>query len=327
MANTIHSFGAGSLRSFFLLFLIHATLIGASPTPSNVLTERAKIKVPEFENNYEGRVKKGQYLMDLFPLSDEEAAKKNDGVSVASPFQNPVAVTRNGWRKYIFWYPFDHENALAPTYRDVLDKAFEDEDLPVKKTESALYYYWHNEDFIKDGDFRKPTRGFYANVVVPASGAFIFDQNKSPTYRKGELGKGVVPDLDTLSDIAYFQWRDGCEAKKLDPKGLKVIFRSHITHQGTYDIVVKALKDKEYERVPGWDKKAVFSMDSREGQAILGTVHGSGTAWMLIQHKETLGLKKITEVAVFGHYNGFDFNNDPAKEFANLNLRFTIKDV
>ncbi|GJD00298.1 WD domain-containing protein [Colletotrichum higginsianum] len=327
MANAIHSFGAGSLRSLFLLFLIHATLIGASPTLNNVLAERAKVKVPEFENNYEGRVKKGQYLSDLFSLSDEEAAKKNDGVSLASPFQDPVAVTRNGWVKYIFWYPFDQENALDPSYDNILDKAFEDKDLPVDKTESAVYYYWHNRIFFKDGDFRLPTKAMYSNVVVPASGAFIFDQNKSPTHRKGELKKGVVPDLDTLSDIAYFQWRDGCETKKLDPKGLKVIFRSHISHRGTYDIVVQALKDAKFEHVPGWDKKAVFSMDSREGQAILGTVHGSGTAWMLIQHKEALGLKKITEVAVFGHGDGFDFNNDPEKEYANLNLRFTIKDV
>ncbi|TQN67540.1 hypothetical protein CSHISOI_07912 [Colletotrichum shisoi] len=312
MANVIHPFGSGSFRSFFLLlFLLRAALISASPTPSDTLTRRAKIETPEFGQDYNGRVEKGQYLRDLFPLSNEEAAKKNKGVSLASPFQDPAAVVRNGWSKHVFWYPFDQKNALPPSFGDVLDKAFEDKDLPVNKTESAVYAYWHNKDFVKDDELRRPTRAIYSNVVVPASGAFIFDTNKSPTSKKSDLKKGL----------------DACETKKLDPKGLKVVFRSHVTHKGTYEIVLRALKDAKFGHVPRWDKKAVFSMDSREGQAILGTVHGSGAAWMLIQHKEALGLKKITEVAVFGHGSGFDFNGDSTTKHANLNLRFTIKDV
>ncbi|KAK6226486.1 monosaccharide transporter [Colletotrichum tabaci] len=39
-------------------------------------------------------------------------------------------------------------------------------------------------------------------------------------------------------------------------------------------------------------------MDSDEGLAILGTTHGASTAWMLIQHKQKLGLKTIKEVVL-----------------------------
>ncbi|KAL0943626.1 uncharacterized protein CTRU02_201513 [Colletotrichum truncatum] len=328
MANTIPSFGSASFRSLFWWLLLHVILIGASPTPNNVLTKRVRTEFREFANDYEGRVEKGQYLRDLFPLDDEKAAEYNGGKSVVSPFQDPVAVTRNGWSTYIFPYPFDQKGALDPSYGNILDAAFADKDLPVDQKESTVYYYMHNRRFLKDGQFKEqPTKAVYSNVVVPASGAFIFDENYSPKYRQGQLKEGDIPDLDTLSDIAYFQWRDGCQVKSVPTNSLKVIFRSHISHKGTYDYVVQALEEADYKRVPGWADKAVFSMESRQGQAILGTVHGSGTAWMLIQHKQALGLKKISEVAVFGHGTGFDFKQDPNGKYANLNLRFTIEDV
>ncbi|KAJ0166569.1 hypothetical protein CTA2_6775 [Colletotrichum tanaceti] len=336
MAYTVYYFGARGFRSFFLLFLLHITLISASPNPTNVLTKRVKVEVvPKFDNDYEGRVKMGQYLRDLFLLSDEELATKNNGSSLASPFKDPAAVALNGWTENRYWYPYPRSKWRAlPFYQNRLDKAFADEYFPVDKKESAIYDYWHDKTFFKDGVEKQPTMATYVSVVVPASGAFIFDTSFSPKDTKAEKeekeGKsfgGDVPELDTLSDIAYFQWKHACEAKSVDVKNLKVIFRSHITHQGTYDIVVQALKEEKYEYVPGWDNKAVFSMDSRQGQAILGTIHGSSPAWMLIQHKKALGLKKITEVAVFSSDKGFAFENDPEGSRANLNLRFIIEDV
>ncbi|KAK2730619.1 hypothetical protein CKAH01_02447 [Colletotrichum kahawae] len=351
MANTIHSFGSGSVRSLFLWFLLHILLTNASPTPRDTtkpaaLTKRARAQFPTFAQDYEGRVLKGQYLKDLFPLDDAKAAEYNGGASVASPYQDPSALKPNGWTRYIFWYPSETDTGdneapfgkvtdpafadkglmidKTPGYEDLLDDAFADKDHTVDQKETGYYYYRHDREF---DEVKKPTMASYANALVPASGAFIFDEDFSPKYRKEVWGLGDVPDLDTMSDVAFFQWIDACKAKNVAPTTLKLIFLSHVTNQKTYDIVVDALKETKHAKVPGWADKAVFSMDSRQGQAVLGSVWGAATSWMLIQHKKELGLKKITEVAVWGLNNGFAFEEDPEGEIANLNMRFVIEDA
>ncbi|CCF36778.1 hypothetical protein CH063_08273, partial [Colletotrichum higginsianum] len=173
-----------------------------------------------------------------------------------------------------------------------------------------------------------PTQAVYENVMVPASGAIVFDQNFSPTSKIARpKAVGTVPYLDKLSDVAYFQWQHSCRARGVEQSSLKVVFRSKIIHKGTSDIVIKALKDAAYTRIPGFAEKAVFSMDSREGQAILGTVHGSSTAWMLIQHKKQLGLKRISEVAVFSSGTGHEFSRHMLSLATTISLRFTIIDA
>lgn len=159
----------------------------------------------------------------------------------------------------------------------------------------------------------------------------------SPKYAVKEYGLGAVPDMDTLSDFAFFQWLLGCQAKKVDPKSLQVVFRAHITYGPTYNLVLQALKDAGQKRVPGWNDRVTFKMGTREGDAILGSTHGAGTAWMLIQHKDALGVKEITEAVVWGMVQpksladkpgpaeGFEFDADRGSSV--LNIRFTIKDA
>lgn len=66
-------------------------------------------------------------------------------------------------------------------------------------------------------------------------------------------------------------------------------------------------------------------MDSRPGQAILGTLQGASTALFLIQHKATLGHKKITEVAVWTAFEPVEFDADP--EYAYMNMRFKVENA
>lgn len=106
---------------------------------------------------------------------------------------------------------------------------------------------------------------------------------------------------------------------------LKLIFRTHITYQKTFDIIIQALREGGHQSVPGWDQRITFQIDSDPGLAILGSTHGASTAWMLLQHKYRLGLKAIKEVTVWGTNGGFAFDA-PVKE-TKLNLRFTIIDA
>ncbi|GJC92628.1 WD domain-containing protein [Colletotrichum higginsianum] len=150
----------------------------------------------------------------------------------------------------------------------------------------------------------------------------MFDDNISPRSEIATNGLGDAPELEQLSDIAYFQWLYACREKNIHPANIRLIFRAKITYAPSFELIALALSDAGYGRVPGWDRRATFGMDTRPGLAILGSTHGSGAALFLIQHKRILGLKKITQVTVWGDNGGFALDSDA--ERVALNLRFVV---
>ncbi|KAK1990716.1 hypothetical protein LX36DRAFT_663967 [Colletotrichum falcatum] len=172
----------------------------------------------------------------------------------------------------------------------------------------------------------------YKNIVNPSAGALIFADNTSPEHsiRQYRLRGAAVPDLHQLSDFAFFEWVKGCQYKKANPRDLKVVFRTHIVYAPTFALVAAALMDAGYKRIPTWENRATIKMGTRPGDAILGSTHGSGTALMLIQHKDVLGVKEIVEAVVWGSgaggdKDGFDFKAQPRQ--VDLNIRFTIRNA
>ncbi|KAE9583666.1 hypothetical protein CGMCC3_g345 [Colletotrichum fructicola] len=277
------------------------------------------------ELRYEGRADKGEWLKGLLPLDPAKAQEYNGGQTVASPFQEPEEVLQWGWTPNVYFFPY--AGGRAPDFGNLLSPAFEDPALPVDATQNTLWNLVHDREFKKaNGQTGYPTMAHYTNVVNPKSGVFIFDSNFSPTYAKSvNNGKGDVPDLDTSSDIAYFQWRDGCLAGGDDPKNLKAVFHSHVIYNKTFQIVMEALRRAKYTQVPEWGQRVTFKMDTDEGLAILGSTHGSATAWMLSQHKEVLGVKDITEVVIWSSNGAFELTRNP--NLAYLCLKFTVVSV
>ncbi|KAK2056645.1 hypothetical protein LY76DRAFT_659246 [Colletotrichum caudatum] len=345
MAKSNRYFVLGSVRSLFLWFLLHVLLINASPT-ALVPTERRASAFPKFAPGYNGRIEKGQYFNKLFPLNEEKAAEFNGGVTVASPFKDPSALKSNGWTRYIYWYPFKKNTgdprspwrpkyidrawrlglriSKSPEYGHDLDNAFAERAHPVDQREAATYTYRHDRKFDKN---KKPTYSHYANVHVPASGAIIFDNDFSPETFQKEWKLGDIPKLHRVSDVVFFQWIDACKTKNVDPKSLKVMFISHVLNPETYNIVVDALWSAGHRRMPNFANKVVFSMDTPEGQAILGSTWGSALSYMLIQHKKELGLKKITEVAVWGLRLGFTLPTERDRIVGTMEMRFVVEDA
>ncbi|KAK1951910.1 hypothetical protein LY78DRAFT_697911 [Colletotrichum sublineola] len=330
-------FSALKRLSLLVLVLSQVSLLAASPAPPALpspddgsLPKRAA----RFSDDYEGRVKKGEHLRSLMPLDNAGAAKAN-GASVAGPFQDPSAAARWGWTLKTSWYPF--RPGMKPPQTEYSEEAYKDPAFPVEYKQSGVYEYYHDKEFAQAGGNKgAPTMAVYSNVVNPSAGAFIFDANMSPRYIVEEYsGVGTMPDLHTLSDLAFFQWVEGCRHKKASPKSLKVVFRTHITYEPTFALVMQALKEAGHKRVPGWRNRATFKMGTRQGDAILGSTHGSGVAWMLIQHKDALGVKEIAEAVVWGHQprtrkkpgspDGFEFTASP--DSVDLNIRFTIRNA
>ncbi|KAK1959698.1 hypothetical protein LY78DRAFT_591084 [Colletotrichum sublineola] len=321
MLYCIFPFGPQSLRWLLLCLLTQVTLISASPKPAGDAVDNGRTLYPKFPQTYPGRVEKGFYLLRLLPVGNEEAQKLNQGISTISRFQDYKDLERWGWRTYAARYPYDSSlvggGRPEPWFDGDMD-VFKDPVFPVIQTENISYRSNNDVPFKKELGLPSPSDGFYQNTMNPTYGAIIFDVNWSPRYSVSIRDTRNVPDLNALSDVIFLQWLHACKVDKVDPKKLKLTYRLKILSMDTdtNEIIEQALRKAKHKMASGWDNRKVFTMDESEGAAILGSTHGAGVAWMLIQHKEILGIKTITEVAVW-----------QAEDDDYFNLRFIIKDV
>ncbi|KDN70377.1 hypothetical protein CSUB01_11092 [Colletotrichum sublineola] len=318
--------------------LVSASTIPASGDQNYILhssvqatSKRAPAQFRTFSPKYRGRIEKGTYLKSLFPLNDKDAERQNDGNAVASPWQDPKALARWGWTTSIKWAPFPTTSSVKfdvdlPSFRNALDNAFADPNHFVDPSKNALCVSKHSQSFLlKDGSKGQPTDAIYKDVHNPSSGAIIFDSNHSPDFMKARYRRGDIPELKHTSDLVYFQWLEACKEKNVHPSNIKTIFRAHISYAPTFTIVQQALWDAGKAKIPPWNERLTFSMDTRQGLAILGSSHGSGPALFLIQHKATLGLKKIKDVTVWGYRRDPNARDDTVNTI--LFLRFTVVDA
>ena len=136
----------------------------------------------------------------------------------------------------------------------------------------------------------------------------------------GDRATQVLPDLQRWSDVVYLVWANLCSKNNGDVKGIKYLIRSHIKEKetNTKDIIDQVLGGAAILPYDGKTKGTTFSMDTDEGKALLGSAHGYGTAWFLINHQETLGNKEVDSITVF------QTTSDGGNVY---NMLFKIKDV
>ena len=77
---------------------------------------------------------------------------------------------------------------------------------------------------------------------------------------------------------------------------MQYIFRDNIVTEDTKAIIDEAIAPKKIGDL-AWPGKT-FSQDDIGGQALTGTPHGAGIAWMLIDHVNVLGRRDI-EITVY----------------------------
>ncbi|KAH7079617.1 hypothetical protein FB567DRAFT_533015 [Paraphoma chrysanthemicola] len=131
-----------------------------------------------------------------------------------------------------------------------------------------------------------------------------------------------ITPLHFWSDIAWLQWLATSQAKQIAPPStptttllphqpmdlhtpistpsIKFVFRLSIHHPPTYSILNKIAAKQPSNTYDAWPG-VTFDIESEEGRAILGTPHGAGVAWMLIQRREELGVRgrRISRVTMF----------------------------
>jgi hypothetical protein len=141
--------------------------------------------------------------------------------------------------------------------------------------------------------FQAANAGF-AQICNPVDGVLIAYANYNKS--NGVHAKLYTP-LHHWSDVAYLQYLTA-SASLVSPSMIEYIFRLRILHPATrsvLDRIVNMQNDGNYSIWPG----VTFDIASDEGKAILGTVHGAGVAWILIQRKKEFGGRRIGSVRVF----------------------------
>jgi hypothetical protein len=187
----------------------------------------------------------------------------------------------------------------------------------------------------------------FVNVFSLTSGLMVAQSNFGPAHTAPNLPfSSAHPQLQHWSDIVALQTRIASagttkaqparshtragtttltDADPVSPtapfNNLRYVIRHDIENSDTNSIVHTILQSHfgscsydtfntgcpyccAYLAWPG----LIFSIDSDEGLALLGTPNGRGVAWMLAQHEEVFGRKEAVEVRVW-----CDMENQPLR--------------
>ncbi|KAL8917683.1 MAG: hypothetical protein Q9208_007809 [Pyrenodesmia sp. 3 TL-2023] len=136
-----------------------------------------------------------------------------------------------------------------------------------------------NKEFTgSDGQIHPRTDGIYNNYFIPSAWA----------------GR-AVPLLHRWSDIVWLHWSTiaGDDAHQL-----RYIVRENVRTPGTRSLIehleLEAEPDNLHLPWPGH----IYNMSSPNGLALLGSMHGTGVAFLLKDHSDVLG-RRIPTVRIF----------------------------
>lgn len=235
------------------------------------------------DEDYENALKKGSGL--LCKLHSDNAEQ--------SAFTEFGALAKYGW------------DARPPTPIDEEDletaqllPMAEGLDLPLGPDDNVACSFKHVRDSKVDGHFYPSTSGTYEILLNAAGGALIATESSGPSHltKADILGPGEeLVALQQWSDVAFLAWKHESGG---NIRNLKYIVQSIIINPITVDIIGRILESRK-ETVKPWPGLKI-PMTDPDAQALLGSPNGGGVAWLLIQHKEQLGLKVPDAVTIYG---------------------------
>ncbi|KAF2125413.1 hypothetical protein P153DRAFT_112702 [Dothidotthia symphoricarpi CBS 119687] len=259
---------------------------------------------------YSDALTKGTILLEMMQADDYTAGQMFTAArpSAESQFLSPTALQTWGYNRST--PNFDElENIISPLYHIGVDTDnIQGSGLNVEIFDHHIHATTH------DGMLFPSTGAKFCTLVSHEHGLLVATQSYGPEFKtKHQEENPILPDLQHWSDMAYLQ----CHENVAD---LKYVLRYRIQNNDTQAIIRHLCG----ETGPGdgllWPG-VTFRMDEDSGKALLGTPHGSGIAWLLIQHKKQLGHKTLDKVTLyFKNEEDARMRDDPC-------LLFYLKDV
>ncbi|KAJ3540929.1 hypothetical protein NM208_g4839 [Fusarium decemcellulare] len=270
------------------------------------LTKRAN-------DDYNKAHDKGHTLHCRMGMSQEAAQAANKGDSLESkPF-----LQINGLEDYEGWQAAE---ASAGLFGDRLNEALGALGVPI----DLRHEHWHHNVGVtiysdpislidqnvqrklgtaKDG---QATGAYFQNSFVRNPGVIIADNNYgigAALKDADEDPKAPATNIRQWSDAAWMQFYK-VTGGAVDT--LKYIIRAQISNETTLKVIFQAIlnkhaRDEKGTRIGTWRDRITLTLesDSNELFGVLGSPNGSGAAFLLINHKERLGVRTINEVDIF----------------------------
>lgn len=245
-------------------------------------------------------------------------------VSLGSVYTFSAQSIDNGWRVHddvnalgSEWdNVFRKTNGRVPTEAEVMKiglsqsdpyKNTRGEEISVRSPQHSISQESLAANIPQKGDER--SGGHYEADYIPSFSTIIATDTRSPRSRLLERTQGRiteteinrrVPPLSRFSDVIWTVWNWACKEASKDPNSLRYIGRDRIANSDTTAIVKEVFARKG--AVVDWPGYT-YGVDSDEGQALLGTPHGVGVAWLLIDRVEKLG-KRVPKVTIWSPSSG-----------------------
>ncbi|KAJ5907388.1 hypothetical protein N7495_000070 [Penicillium taxi] len=237
--------------------------------------------------------------------SELNCGMEKTGASAATCFSKPTQLT-SGFQQFIDlkkwgWITYEQDfyksNIPYVSITATLDQlSIEPDDLIYTETR-------HDADVTVNRVEYDSTGAHYNNAYAPDNGLIIADDSKSPASMSQDCLVDPLPKLQRWSDVSFLTWEEICRQKQKSVQGLKYIIQNWIENETTESILRRALG--EPSNFNDWKKyQDGIILDNENSPnafaAVLGSPNGAGTAWMLIQHRNQLGPKKIFQITVLG---------------------------
>ncbi|KAL1856561.1 hypothetical protein Plec18170_003529 [Paecilomyces lecythidis] len=249
---------------------------------------------------------KGNALSCAMRATEQDAAQYlRPGVPVNSEFVNYGDLTAWGW------------DVRAQNDRSYVELTLElaYEELNMNTANNVLYIISHFNAVNVDGEEYPSTGAGYDSIYNVQDGMITAHSSHSPENRSPDAKR--YPKLKKWSDVTFLQWQHVAQG---NVQNLNHIFQEGITNPETKAALARALGKPEdfddwgqYRRPPAWRS---FYPGSDEYNALLYTPNLRGVSWLLIQHKQQLGRRKISKITLFtaGGYPCLYLKIDPVPD-------------
>ncbi|KAH7071391.1 hypothetical protein BKA63DRAFT_475099 [Paraphoma chrysanthemicola] len=264
---------------------------------------------------YEHAIQKGTTLLHLLDTNHnrDNSIKQSRNVS-KSAFTSPQDLELHGFKGEVTHTCIDNTTLapLAPTRHDLgLNHT-----MVCDGGNNVMVKHTHLENRLVDGVQYSATQATHIQICNPTEGVLIAHSNHSAEFMAAFNDPPVpitnITPLHYWSDIAWLQWLIASDHTRTNMSvstptksetvipPIKFVFRLNIHHPPTYVILNKIAAKQSRNTYDVWPG-VTFNVESEEGRAILGTPHGAGVAWMLIQRRTELGVcgRRINRVTMF----------------------------
>lgn len=215
---------------------------------------------------------------------------------------DPESEPPTQWPNYgsLDFYGWANKDGRESRIAAGLAAVLQDLGLSAEPTANLRHTYEHDRATEYDGHDYPETDADYTNVFNVDGGAIIAELNVGPEHmiqQKAQMGEsfdGEVVPLKQYSDVVFLAWQHAAGNKV---NGLRYVIRHGIINAKTIAVTKHILELRGAANQP-WPGLKI-PMSDRDALALMGTPNGQGVAWMLIQHKQQLGWKTISDVTIF----------------------------